>query len=252
MHTAKTHETLMPKKQMKLDARLATVAALIQSAKHADIGSDHGKLLHFLLSNRQIEFGIAIEKHQNPFQNSVDALTTYLNRQPVQAEVRLGDGLSMLSVGEVDSLSICGLGGQAIARILNANAKRVPERVVIQPNNRPEMIRSWALHGGFRLMSETIVGDQREFIVLAFQRTQESKTSENTTQSLSDAAYHGVDVEAGILFGPLLIKRNDPNLAFQLADELSYWSQFSQLKPPAARRLRWIKTLLDQNGTKAI
>jgi tRNA (adenine22-N1)-methyltransferase len=237
-------------KPTKLDERLTQVASLIQSSRHADIGSDHAKLIQSLLSKRQIEYGIAIENNQQPFQNSVDALETYLNRQPAEAEVRFGNGLSPLRVGEVDSLSICGLGGQAIVKILDSHSDRVPGYVVIQPNNRPEMIRSWALRCGFRILSETIVGKQREFIVLSFEKF--VFQPQDNKQRFEDPAYQGVDFEAAILFGPLLIKRNDSNLAFQLTDELAYWSQFSKLKPIAAQRLELIEMLIKRISVEAV
>lgn len=239
------------KKKTKLDDRLIAVAKQIRANVHVDIGSDHGKLLLSLLKNQQINLGIAIENNQRPFQNSTNALQVFFPPRPTDglapgiAEVRFGDGLAVLQPGEADSLSICGLGGRTIARILCAHPDRVPEQLVVQPNNRPEAIRQWALTNGYRLLDELIVGDKREFIVMAFKRHRNGDRGNDSkpTNSNQDPAYLDVNFEAGILFGPLIIKRNEPALLKQLDEELDYWSQFSELKPAAARRLAIIENL---------
>ena len=242
------------KRKTKLDDRLTEVAKRIRANVHVDIGSDHGKLLLSLLKNQQISLGIAIENNLRPFQNSSDALQVFFPPRPADglapgvAEVRFGDGLAVLQPDEADSLSICGLGGRAIVRILSAHPDRVPEQLVVQPNNRPEVVRQWALANGYRLLDELIVGDEREFIVLEFKRHRDDGNDYNNSKpnnANQDPAYQDVNFESAILFGPLIIKRNDPALLEQLNEELVYWNQFSELKPPAAKRLKVIENLRD-------
>ena len=231
------------KKKTKLDARLVAVAERIRANVHVDVGSDHGKLLLWLLKHEQIDHGIAIENNQRPFENSTEALRVFFPPRPADgvapgiAEVRFGDGLAVLKPDEADSLSICGLGGRAIVRILNKHPEHIPEQLVVQPNNRPEDVRKWALDNDFRLRDELIVGDERQFIVLAFERLKDSEEQ--------DPAYQNVNFEAAILFGPLIIKRNDPALLKQLNEEIDYWHQFSELAPPAAKRLTIVESLRD-------
>ena len=110
----------------KLDIRLLTVAQQIRSKTHADIGSDHGGLLVWLLENSQVNFGIAIEDKQVPVENSVRALKN------LPCDIRLGDGLNALRKDEADSLSICGIGAEKICDILSAHPDRIPPRVVLQ------------------------------------------------------------------------------------------------------------------------
>lgn len=252
-----THTVWYLKKKTRLDDRLIAVEQRIRANVHVDVGSDHGKLLLSLLKKQQINRGIAIENNERPFQNSTETLRVFFPPRPADgvapgiAEVRLGDGLAVLELGEADSLSICGLGGRAIVRILSKHPDRVPQQLVVQPNNRPEDVRKWALANGFRLLDEVIVGGERDFIVLAFERHHEidsdgdrnSKTPTETSAVTQDPAYQGVDFEAAILFGPLIIKRNEPTLLEQLNEELDYWHQFSELAPPAAKRLQVVESL---------
>ena len=252
------------KKKTKLDDRLIAVEQRIRANVHVDIGSDHGKLLLSLLQKQQINRGIAIESNQRPFQNSTEALRVFFPPRPADgvapgiAEVRFGDGLAALQPREADSLSICGLGGRAIVRILSKHPDRVPKQLVVQPNNRPEDVRKWALANGFRLLDEVIVGDEREFIVLTFQRhiknaknqKSESRASDlvlkpSQESACPDPAYQDVDFDAAILFGPLIIKRNEPALLKQLNEEFGYWNQFPELAPPAAKRVKIVEQLRD-------
>ena len=252
------------KKKTKLDDRLVAVAERIRAKVHVDVGSDHGKLLLWLLKHQRIKRGIAIENNEQPYRNSSEALRVFFPPRPADgvasgiAEVRFGDGLVALQSHEADSLSICGLGGRAIVRILSKHPDRVPEQLVVQPNNRPEDVRQWALASGFRLRDEVVVGDEREFTVLAFERhckDDKNQKSESRTTDLAlkpnqepvcpDPVYHNVDFDAAILFGPLIIKRSEPALLKQVNEELEYWNQFSELAPPAAQRVKIVEKLRD-------
>ncbi|KAA5539058.1 SAM-dependent methyltransferase [Roseiconus nitratireducens] len=212
----------------RLDDRLKAVARQIRCGTHADIGSDHGHLLVALLKSGRIRRGIAIENKPQPLENSSRSL------RGLNAEVRFADGFAGLSVGEVDSASLCGLGGETIVRILDAFPDRVPDRVVLQPNRRPEWVRRWAIRSGFHLMDEQIARGHWDYPVLSFQRL----------GSITDPAYGGLDHEAALLFGPLLMKRMPRLVHDRLAEERLYLRKLQRLGPESAARLRVIERVL--------
>lgn len=218
----------------KLDARLIAVTKQIRSSTHVDIGSDHGGLLASLLQSGRIEYGIAIENKQQPYENSARALAN------LAADVRFGDGLAAFKTDEAESLSICGMGAESIEKILEAFPQRVPDRVVLQPNGKPEIIRRWAWKNHFHLCDEQITWGHPPYTILSFQRA-----TERSGNSPNDPAYENVDHQAAILFGPLTLKRDDPRITDHLRDEENYWSQFSQLEPHRVQRLAVIRNLLD-------
>jgi tRNA (adenine22-N1)-methyltransferase len=226
------HESVIAKgaRVPKLDARLIAVTQQIRSRTHADIGSDHGGLLVSMLRSGRIDFGIAIEFNQQPFENSTRALIG------LPAEVRFGDGLSALQPGEADSLSICGLGAQSILRILTAHPSRVPDHVVVQPNQNPEVVRQWALGNGYHLVDERITSGHRSYTILSFRRAEDLQAI--------DPAYENVNRQAGLLFGPLILKRQDRRFESQLREEASYWERFDRLEPRRAHRLSLIRAIL--------
>lgn len=214
----------------KLDVRLIAVAQQIRSKTHVDIGSDHGGLLVSMLNSGRIEHGIAIENSRQPFQNSARALTG------LPAEVRFGDGLNALQQGEADSLSICGLGAKSMRRILTAYPIRVPAHVVLQTSQEPEIIRRWALDNGYHLVDERIARGRWPYAILSFRRADDSQAI--------DPAYENVNRQAALLFGPLVLKRQDRPFESQLREEESYWGRFDRLEPRRAHRLILIREIL--------
>ncbi|QDT08705.1 tRNA (adenine(22)-N(1))-methyltransferase [Planctomycetes bacterium K23_9] len=212
----------------KLDIRLKTVARMIRDDTHADVGSDHGHLLFALLKSGRIQRGIAIENKQQPFANSSHRLAG------VNADVRLGDGLSVLHVGEADSLSICGMGAKSMVRILEGFPDRVPTRVIMQPNCEPELVRGWGLRSGYHIETEQIAWGHLPYQVVCLRRA----------DSPDDAAYEDVDHDAALLFGPTLVKRRDPDLFRQLSQERAYYRELGQLTARSAERLKIVETLL--------
>lgn len=212
----------------RLDARLKVVARQIRGACHVDVGSDHGHLLKALIKAGRIERGIAIENKRQPFLNSQATLAG------LSADVRFGNGLEPLAAGEADSLSICGMGGESIVRILSEFPERVPAFIVLQPNKRSEHVRAWALRSGFQLLDEPRATGQRAFQILVFARSAEP----------SDPAYHGLDREAALLFGPHNLRHRDPQFLQALLAERRYLTQLDRLDPRAADRLAAINRVV--------
>lgn len=212
----------------RLDDRLKAVAKQIRCRVHADIGSDHGHLLKALLKAGRIERGIAIENKRQPFENSKATLNG------LNAEVRFANGLDGLRSNEADCLSICGMGGESMVRILKASPERVPSLLVLQPNRRPDLVRRWGLQSGFHLVDEQIAIGHWAYLVLRFKRADAS----------NDPAYDGVDREAALLFGPHVLKRREPEFAARLREEERYLTNLDRLGADAAKRLGLIKRLL--------
>ena len=216
----------------RLDQRLQAVAQFIRSDVHVDIGSDHGHLLLALLKSGRIRHGIAVENKKQPWANSNATLAE------VDAEVRFGDGLGPLKQGEADSLSICGIGGTSLVKVLEKYPFRIPKRLVLQPNEDSDLVRRWAYANGYHLTDEVVVG-RRLFDVLVFDRVGHEPSD------AADPAYEDVDLDAGFLFGPWNIRRRSPIFTDRLRAERVYYSQLPGQTDRVGRRLNLIDRVLN-------
>jgi tRNA (adenine22-N1)-methyltransferase len=214
------------------DQRLQAAIKMIRSEVHADIGSDHGLMLFSMLKSGRIERGIAIENKRQPFENSVATLAG------LNAEVRLGDGLAALQTGEADSLSICGMGGPKMRQLLQRFPDRLPKQVVVQPNERPELLREWGLNQGFYLVDEQLVVRRNcRFTILNFHQANGNDP---------DPAYADIDRAVGLEFGPWFLKRRESQFVEMLMEEEAYWNRFERLEPERQQRVELIRMALSR------
>ncbi|HEL2110418.1 TPA: tRNA (adenine-N(1))-methyltransferase [Streptococcus suis] len=145
--------------ETKLSRRLEAVASYVpQGARLADVGSDHAYLPLFLVEHGRIDFAIAGEVVQGPYQSALQNV-----EQAGQADkisVRLANGLAAVEQDDqVSTVTIAGMGGRLIADILEAGKDRLVsvERLVLQPNNREDDVRRWLVANGFQLVAEEIL-----------------------------------------------------------------------------------------------
>ncbi|MDO4733427.1 MAG: class I SAM-dependent methyltransferase, partial [Bacillota bacterium] len=73
--------------------------------------------------------------------------------------LRCGDGLSVLSPGEVDTIAICGMGGQLMIEILQAgdDVLRKTKRLILQPQKHIHLLRLWLEENHWRIVAESLV-----------------------------------------------------------------------------------------------
>lgn len=219
-----------------MEERLLAIARMIRGPRHCDIGSDHGYLLRDLLTRRTIEFGIAVENKPAPHANSRQALAG------LAAEVRLGDGLGPVAAGEVDSLSISGMGAELIVRILNAHPDRVPDRVVLQANRQSEMLRIWARESGYWLIDEVEVSGRWWYEIVSLERRPNQVDPAYHSQRLVDM---GIDVDTALALGPHFVSRQQPLTERRFESEVAKLSAQPKLNAASQRRLAMLRSVLN-------
>lgn len=112
-------------------------------------------------------------------------------------EVRKGDGLSVIKPGEVDCITIAGMGGTLIQTILEDGKEKLQgvTRLVLQPNIGAHHIRQWLIEHKWSLIDEKIMEDDgRIYEILVAEQGEPLESYDEK-------------VEAGILVGPILAKR---------------------------------------------
>lgn len=151
----------------KLSQRLATVANYVPlGARLADIGSDHAYLPAWLILHGKINFAIAGEVVQGPFESAGKLVAK--RDLASQIEVRLGDGLEVVSLeDELTAISIAGMGGALISEILERGVKNQrltgKERLILQPNVAEKTLRSWLQKNQYHIFAEEILAEDGKF-----------------------------------------------------------------------------------------
>lgn len=100
-----------------LSERLQKIAKYLEDPViFADIGSDHAYLpCYVCLHNNQAK-AIAGEINKGPFLRAKQTVREY--QLTAQIEVRKGNGLDVIEPGEVNQITIAGMGGKLIRDIL--------------------------------------------------------------------------------------------------------------------------------------
>jgi len=143
---------------IKLSYRLQTIASRVpRGARLADIGSDHALLPSYLAERGMISFAVAGEVNPGPF----EAAKRQVNAAGLTGviDVRRGDGLAVVSPGEVDTVVIAGMGGNLIASILEDGKEKLAgvSHLILQPNIGEETVRRWLDENGWQLTGEAIL-----------------------------------------------------------------------------------------------
>ena len=145
-----------------MGVRLRTIAGLVPDGCRclADIGTDHGYIPVSLLMEGKIRRAVAADIGKLPLDHA-RRTAGLAGVAANKLDFRLGDGLSVLSPGEADVIVIAGMGGDAIAAILeDAPWSRDGPLLLLQPMSRAHELRRWLPERGYEVRAETLVQDK--------------------------------------------------------------------------------------------
>lgn len=199
----------------RLSRRLQTVVKYIpEGSRIADIGSDHAYLPCHVVKNGHVPFAIAGEVVEGPFQSAKKQVQSegLIN----QVEVRKGDGLEVIAPGEVDCVTIAGMGGALIASILDNGTDKLEgvKRLVLQPNISAISIRLWLMEHGWELIGEEILEE-------------DGKIYEVLVAELGDPLrpYDKSHLQSLLLMGPFLASKKDVPFIKKWKSEADNWKR---------------------------
>ncbi len=145
---------------IRLSPRLAAVAALVpQGARVADVGTDHGRLAAYLLSEGIAASVVATDIRPGPLAAAKRNIEAAGLRGRI--ELRLCDGLADVRPEEADVIVIAGMGGETIAGILSRAPWALEDGrlLLLSPQSKQELLRAWLFERGCGIQSEHLVRD---------------------------------------------------------------------------------------------
>lgn len=148
-------------RKLELPPRLRLLADWVRpGARIADVGTDHAYLPVWLRLHGRVVSAIACDLREGPLNRARETGRTY----GVDAEIdfRLGDGLTVVSPEEADTIVIAGMGGENIAAILaralwTAGGDHI---LLLQPQSRAEALRAFLAENGYAIRREALAEDR--------------------------------------------------------------------------------------------
>ncbi len=204
-----------PELRLRLGARLSAIAAWIPAgAVFADVGTDHARLPTAVVLRDPQARAIGVDVRAGPL--SAAAATVARFGVASRVELRLADGLSAIEPGEVDTVTISGMGGERMVEILSAARAsavlRTLDRLILQPNTAAARLRRWLVAAGWALVDERLVCARGHvYVTILAQRGAQPS-------SLSSPARWSEDEW---LLGPHALRRGGPALITLLRQELA-------------------------------
>ena len=154
-----------------LGARLGAVAQRVESCGVVvDVGTDHGRLPIALLKAGMAEHAIAVDIHEEPLAGA----RARVERAGMSARMTflLGNGLLPMGDRRADALTIAGVGGALVGRVLR---EQQPERygirrVVAQPMSEERVLRAMVSGTAWQIVDEALVVEAgRLFLVIVLE-----------------------------------------------------------------------------------
>lgn len=184
-----------PRLQMILDM-------LEPCGKLADVGTDHGMLPVAAVKQGRCSFAIAADLRSEPLRGARRRIES--RGLGSKIEVLQSDGLANLLDRGVDAVTLAGMSGELMERILSEdlNFTCSLQQLLLQPNTELARVRAWARSVGLHLKNESMLCEGRRFFTTLAYAPGEGEDPAYDSTPLSDGEAYRL--------GPLLVARRDP------------------------------------------
>lgn len=177
------------KENLNLTPRLQAIADRVpQGARLADIGTDHGHLPLWLLTQGRLTCAIASDLRDGPLDHARDNARFHGLTDRVQ--FCLASGLDGVTPDACDTISIAGMGGETIAAILEAAPWTADgaHMLLLQPMTMLPQLRQWLWAHGYCIKEETVCREgHRYYLIWTVYGGAERQDKPLTACVLSDA-----------------------------------------------------------------
>lgn len=152
--------------EIKISDRLWQVASMIEPGSIvADVGTDHGYLPIYLVKMGISPQVIGLDIHEGPLEKARKNIEKLGGESQIQ--LRLSDGLEKLE--EIpDVLTICGMGGRLISRILQEGREKLRriKEIIVSPQSEIMQFREYLEDNGFDTTQEVMIQEEGQYYVI--------------------------------------------------------------------------------------
>ena len=171
-----------------LSKRLLEIAKLVDENKVVfDVGSDHGLLPCFLLTNNICPKAYAGDNKELPLSRAKQSISKYgLEGKVIPV---LSDGLQKVE-DDVDIVVIAGMGFYTVKHILEGKDLSKYDKLIVQVNKDVNLLRQYISDQHYTILDEIVINDGFYYQVVVF-----------------NSQYHDSYSDLEIKYGPCLLKK---------------------------------------------
>jgi len=140
--------------------RLTAAADAVRPGKRVvDVGTDHAYLPAFLVLGGKTPLCLAVDIGTGPLENAKKTVEKYALSDRIV--LRISDGLHEVLPEEAEDITICGMGGTLMTKILSECEwlQKADLHLVLQPQSHVWEVRTFLLRNGFCIDDESVSED---------------------------------------------------------------------------------------------
>lgn len=151
----------------KLSMRLQAAADLVTAGNRvADVGTDHGFLVIYLVQSGRCPGAVAMDIREGPLERARE----HIREAGLQGSIRtrLSDGLRELTPGEAECAAAVGMGGLTILHVLEDAGEKLQsfQELVLGPQSDIAKVRRWLREHSMYIDKEELVLEGGKFYPL--------------------------------------------------------------------------------------
>jgi len=147
---------------MLLSKRLEAIANMVdQDDIVLDIGTDHGYLPIYLVSNQIIKLAVASDIKESPLKMALKNVDKANLKDKIK--LVLSDGLEAIT-SYFNTLVIAGVGPRTIINVLNKGKNKIKGKtLILQSNVSSNLVREWLVSNNFKIIDEALVHEDNNY-----------------------------------------------------------------------------------------
>ena len=192
--------------KMKISKRLLAIAKMVPpNLPCADIGSDHGLLVKYLLDNQIVPFSYASDNKIGPYNRLKENLASYISSNKVKVD--LIDGIKNLPENCL-TLIIAGMGGELIKEILVKDFSKLSnvKYILLAPHGKEKELRQFLSKKNYKIIDENIIFEDHFYEIILFKKVDE------------EIIYSSLELE----YGPINLLKKDENFKKKYQERISF------------------------------